>query len=117
MAENFGTSSRVVSITVRGGTPQTNQPDLLGLTAGDEDSHRSGDEGDEHGPDGDEHHGLGDAHELLEADSGFSSVEVDDVGGGLLLTRTVPCRVTCGADKRRRAPAPTGPWRDSATPS
>ena len=35
MAENFGTSSRVVSITVRGGTPQTNQPDLLGLTAGE----------------------------------------------------------------------------------
>lgn len=59
MAENFGTSSRVVSITVRGGTPQTNQPDLLGLTAGDEDWHCSGDEGDEHGPDGDEHHGLG----------------------------------------------------------
>ena len=54
MAENFGTSSRVVSITVRGGTPQTNQPDLLGLNAGDEGSDHSGDEGDEHGPDGDE---------------------------------------------------------------
>ena len=90
MAENFGTSSRVVSITVRGGTPQTNQPDLLGLTAGDEGSHHSDDEGDEHGPDGDEHHGPGDAHELLEADSGFSSVEVDDVGEVRLLTRTVP---------------------------
>ena len=92
MAENFGASSRVVSITVRGGAPQTNQPDLLGLTAGgDEAPHPSGEDGDEHGPGGeDEHHGPGDAHELLEAGSGFSSVEIDDVGEVRLLTRTIP---------------------------
>ncbi len=92
MAENFGTSSRVVSITVGGGIPQTNQPDLLGLGAGDEEGpDHSEEESDEHGPGGDdEHHGPGDALELLEADSGFTSVEVDDVGEVRLLTRTVP---------------------------
>lgn len=88
----FGTSSQVVSITVRGGGTATNQPDLLGLSKSGDDASSDGNSGEdgEHsgsGSDDGHEHEVG-ARSLLDAPDGYSSIDVDDVGEVRVLTRS-----------------------------
>lgn len=86
--ETFGPNSRVVSISVDGGTPVTNQPDLLehdpelqGFGGPQRQESIEFDEPEYDDDDGRHDHGPDRALEPLpQTASGFSTVEIDDVG-------------------------------------
>lgn len=86
-AETFGPNARVIVISIPGGGVATNQPALVkpGLGGGSEEE-----SGDDHGGEGEAGHELREKAEnatrILEAEDGYSTIEIDDAGEIRLLT-------------------------------
>lgn len=90
-AETFGPNARVISISVDGGGTATNQPKLV--VPGDHDEGESDDHEKEREDDHDSKHEMEERREdsdrILGAESGFSTIEIEDVGEVRLLTSQV----------------------------